>query len=482
MKYLKHPWIFLILSCIIVIVVKIPHLGFPYFFDETFSYYPAVLEMARVGPSMLPGTISLVLAKGHPLFFYFLASSWMKLIAGDSVTLMRIFPLLVALVALFVFHRFAKRHTNILLANIAVVLLAIQPLFLAQASLVLPSILIFILLMMSFDSYLSRSYGLYAFYGSLLMLTKETGAVFIMVFGLAYLIENYRNLNSKTFWRNLVLLAVPVFVYLLFLILHYHEFGVFFFSEHLDFITFNSNTVQNKFNSAVWMLFLAQGRNLVVYTAVLALIVLLFRKKEIEYRRFLIFSLSILILFLIFTSVNFFGYRYVLPVLGIVLLASLVLIQQIKTKYQALNIAYIVCILSVSAYYSATKRGQSDVDLGYTQYLVVHQQMVKYCEQQSWYDKEIGGGYNMVMSLRERCAKYLSTDKNFKTNHLPGLENRDIIIYDSTCWPVEMPESEKSKLTLIKRIEYKNHWGEIYSTSSAKEATQPIQKQTTVTE
>lgn len=464
MNYLKHPWIFLIVSFIITIAVKIPHLGLPYFFDETFSYYPAILEMAKAGPSLLPGTISLLTAKGHPLFFYFLASLWLKFIAGDSVILMRWFPLVVSLIALFVFHRFAKRHTNILLANIAVLLLSVQPLFLAQASLVLPEIFLFTLFMLCFDSYLSRSYGLYALFGSLMMLTKETAAVFIMVFGLAYLIENYRDWKTKLFWRDLVLFTIPVLVYLIFLILHYLEFGVFFFSEHLDYITINSSKVQYKFDSFTWMLFLAQGRNLVFFAAIVALTILLFRRKNIEYKRFLILCLTILIFFLIFSILNFFVYRYVLPVIGIVLLASLVLIQQIKTKHQVLNIAFIACVISVSGYYSVTKRGQSDADLGYTQYLIVHQQMAKYCEQQGWYDKEISGGYNMVMSLRDRFANYLSTDKNFKTHHFPGIENRDIVIYDSTCWPNEMPENEKSKLTLIKRFEYKKHWGEIYST------------------
>lgn len=466
MKYLKHPWIFLILSFIILLLVKIPHLGLPYFFDEAYSYYPAIQEMAKLGPNLLPGTIPLILSKGHPLFFYFMASLWLKFIAGDSLILMRIFPLLVSMVALFVLHRFARRHANILLANIAVLLLTLQPLFLAQSSLVLPELLLCILFLMCFDSYLSGSFGWYALYGSLMMLTKETGAVFIMVFGLAYLIENFSEWNTKLFWRNLVLLAVPIFVYLIFLILHYQKFGVFFFPEHIGYISAESTKVLSKFNSFAWMLFLAQGRNLVFFTAILALILILTFKRKIEYKRLLILCLAILVAFLIFSVLNFFGYHYVLPVMGIMLLASLILIQQIKTKYQVLNIAFIVCLLSVSGYFSATKRGNTDVDLGYTQYLVVHQQMVKYCEQQSWYDKEIGGGFNMVMSLRDGYARYLSTGKGFKTHHLPGLEDRDIIIYDSTCWPVEMPENEKSILTLIKRFEYKKHWGEIYSTSA----------------
>lgn len=464
MKFLEHPWIFLLVSIVITIIVKIPHLGLPYFFDETLSYYPAILEMSKVGPSLLPGSIPLILSKGHPLFFYFLASLWLKFIAGNSIVLMRLFPLLVALFSLYVFHRFARRHTNIILANIGVVLLSLQPLFLAQASLILPEIFLFTVFMLAFDSYLSSNYGLYALFGSLIMLTKETGAVFILVFGLAYLVENHKEWNTKKFRSQLVLMGIPVLIYALFLIIHYLKFGVFFLSEHLEYITINLTTVAYKFNSSTSTLFLAHGRNAFFFVAVVALAILIFRKKSIEYKRFLILSQATLITFLIFTILNFFTYRYVLPVLGIVILGSLVLIQQIKSKYQAINIAYIVLIMTVSSYYSITKRGHTDADLGYTEFLVVHQQMVEYCEEQAWFDKEISAGFNMVMSLHDLYGSYLSTEKNFNPHHLPGIENMDFVIYDSTCSPFEMPEEEKSKLTLIKRFEFKNHWGEIYRT------------------
>jgi hypothetical protein len=148
------------------------------------------------------------------------------------------------------------------------------------------------------------------------------------------------------------------------------------------------------------------------------------------------------------------------------LLSCLVLVQQIKTKYKALNAAFIVTTLLVSTWYLSTKRGQSDADLGYTQFLVVHQEMVHYLEKNNLYDKEIGSGFNMVMALRDRYGRYLSTDRNFKPHHLPGIEGRDLIIYDSTCWPYEMLADEKSKLKLIKHFQYKQHWGDIYATPS----------------
>ena len=462
MKYIKHPWIFLIISFIITISIKIPHLGLPYFFDETFSYVPAIREMAKVGPNLMPGTIGLYLSKGHPLLFYFLASSWMKFIAGNSIALMRVFPLLIALLALFVFHRFANRHTNITLANIGVVFLSLQPIFLAQASLVLPEIFIFILFTQSFDSFLLGNYRLYALWGSLMILTKETGAVFILVFGIVFLVENYRAFNTKEFWKELFLLFIPVLIYATFLILHFLKFGVFFFSDHLNYITIESEKVLYKLNSANWVIFLAHGRNVVSFTAMLALIILLYKKQDLKYIRFLVLTIVILVAFFAFSMLNFFTYRYVIPVFGISILALLAIIQQIKSKSQIINIAFVVCILSLSAYNTATRSGHTDADLGYVQFLNVQQQMVKYCEDQGYSDREICVGLNMTLGMRNKFAGYLSSERNFKTRSILDIDGASIVIYDSTCEPYEMPDKNKENLTLIKRFQFKNHWGEIY--------------------
>ncbi len=411
---------------------------------------------------MLPGTIPLIYSKGHPLFFYFLSSLWITWIAGSSTILVRLFPLLIAIASLFIFHRFAKRHTNTPLANISVLILSLQPMFLAQASLILPEILLFALFTLCFDSYLSGNYRQYALWGSLMMLTKETGAVFILVFGLSFLIENRQAWKSKKFFINLLFLGIPALTYSVFLFLHYLKFDVFFFSEHLDLISTDSSTVLYKLKSASSVLFTRNAHNLLVLPALGGVIYLLFKKKKLHNLRLLAISLAILLAFLTFTILNFYTYRYIFPVIGILLLSSLVIINQISRQHSWIMIGYAGVVLAVTAWYAATKRGQSDADLGYVQFLKVHKQMVEYCEQQNWYDKEFGAGYNMVMGMRDQFSCYLNTTKNFKMHHLPGIQDRDFIIYDSTCWPFEIREEDKSKLKLIKHFQYKKHWGEIY--------------------
>ena len=73
-----------ILPLLFVVIVKIPHLAVPYFWDEAWSYFPAVFKMYESGPGLLPGALPLWDAKGHPLFFFFLSSSWMRIV-GTSV-------------------------------------------------------------------------------------------------------------------------------------------------------------------------------------------------------------------------------------------------------------------------------------------------------------------------------------------------------------------------------------------------------------
>lgn len=463
MKILKHPWLFLITAILLTLIIKIPHLKLPFFFDETYSYYPAILEMAKTGPTLLPGSIPLLMGKGHPLFFFYLGSLWVKYIAGDSIALTHAFPLFIAIVSLFVFHRFIKRHLNNILANILVLLFALQTLFLAQASLLLPEILLFTLLILSFDFYLSGNYKAYAIVASLMILTKETGAVFLFVFGLAYLIENYHLIWKKVFWIKLLLIAFPAIVYACFLVLHHIKFGSFFFSEHLGYITLSSKKVLYNFKSSTSFILFRHGRNMIFFPALLSLIYLLFAKRKISHKRILLLSLSLLFFFFAFTIVNFYVYRYLFPILGISLLIGLILIQQVATKYRFLNYGGIAIIFAVSIYYSATKRGGDDSDLGYVQFLPLHLEMVEYCEEQGWYDKEFGAGYNMVMSMRDDYAGYLNTEKNFtKMHHLPGIKDRDLVIYDSSCWNFEMPEKDRKKLKLIKRFEYKKHWSEVY--------------------
>jgi hypothetical protein len=80
---------------IIVAIIKIPHLYIPHFWDEAWSYSPAVQYMFEHKLGLLPSALPAEYSKGHPLLFFFLSASWMR-IFGDSLVSKHSFALLVS--------------------------------------------------------------------------------------------------------------------------------------------------------------------------------------------------------------------------------------------------------------------------------------------------------------------------------------------------------------------------------------------------
>src|SRR4051812_16040636 len=87
--------ILLIVGVVGFILFKIPHLYLPFYWDEAWVYAPAIKIMSQQGLSMLPGAIPVEYSRGHPLFFHFLGSGWIKLF-GDNNFSVHCFALLIS--------------------------------------------------------------------------------------------------------------------------------------------------------------------------------------------------------------------------------------------------------------------------------------------------------------------------------------------------------------------------------------------------
>src|SRR4051812_46341292 len=99
---LKSRWL-LLLVLLVFICFKIPYLDYPFYIDEAQVYAPGARIMAAHGPSLMPGSLHEEFARGHPLLFYFLCSTWI-LIFGSSHIAMHAFPLLLSVIFLIVLH------------------------------------------------------------------------------------------------------------------------------------------------------------------------------------------------------------------------------------------------------------------------------------------------------------------------------------------------------------------------------------------
>lgn len=454
----------LLIAIIFVVIIKIPHLSLPYSWDEAWSYLPALIKMVENGPGLIPGTIPIYESKGHPLFYYFLNSGWVELFSGDmsNIVLARVFPLLVSIALLIALFVIARKHFSPMVANFSVVLLSVQSLFLAQASLILPEMLLTLLLLLSFHFFVSGKFGWYAITASLMVLTKETGLVFAGVFGVFYLIENKIIIPRKDNFAKLFLLTVPLWIFGIHLLLNFRAFNTFFFNEHLDYISFDLLQIKRVIKSSTAILFTRYGRNVISVVMLFSVIIILIRKEKFENLKILVLIIAQIVLLTLFTSINFYTYRYMLPAFPIFILLSSVLLEQAFSKQKVVQYVLMTVMITVPLYFSITKKGKTDIDFGYVSYLPLHEEMVIFCEQQNWYEKNFATEFNMVMAMRDPFTGYHISSKGFKTNHLPNLENIDIVILDSTGEWTKLPENLKDKFSLIKRFENNKDWGEIY--------------------
>jgi len=469
-KLEKH--LILILSLALIIVLKIPHLFLPYSWDEAWSYYPAILKMVENGPGIIPGAIPILSSKGHPLLFYFLTSGWITLFSV-KIWVVRLFPLIVSLLSVTTLYHLATRHLSKKVANYSVMIFSVQALFLAQSTLVLPEVMLTLFLLLSLHFYLSENFylsekiGLYVISASLMVLTKETGLVFAFGFGVFFLIQNLKNCLQKESLRTIGMLFIPLIVFLVHLLLNYRAFHTFFFNEHLELMKFDFVEIKRILKSATAILFTLQGRNTILFASILSLVIILARKQKIQHGTILLLLLLQITLLLVFSSVNFYTYRYILPAFPLFILIATGLLTQAKKYLMFLFYPMLIVTISVPLYYTLTKKGNTDIDLGYSSYLPLHKEVVEYCEQQEWYEKNFWASFSLSLALRDPFTGYHKTTRGYKIIAKQDIQKADILILDSTGSWKELPKPLCNKFHLLKRFENKNHWAEIYQRNIA---------------
>ncbi len=452
-----------VIPILILLIIKIPHLAIPYFWDEAWSYFPAVFKMYETGPGLLPGALPLWDAKGHPLFFFFLSSVWMK-IGGTSVVWVHILPLLISAGTILTVYALLKKQVNIWAANSTALLLSVQSLFLAQASMLLPEMLVALLLVLSIHLYLQKKYWQYVIIASIMVLTKETTIIFVGGFIIFHLFM-YLNpeKRSRAYILESITLLIPTFIYAIFLILHKKEFGTFFFSDHTGYIEFNSSAIFYKLKVAIANIFLRYGRNAILFSTVVAVLLLLLFKIKLKYLKLVALIALQLTLFLLFSSFNFYTQRYMLSLMILFIAVAGTIFSQIKINKIAAYVA-VAAISLVPAYYSFTKKTNSDNDLGYVKTVKVFKQMVRYCEEQGWQDKPISASFNMIFALQNPHLGYASTSDGFSNiSDLKDFRNTEIFINECTAWDYRQQlDTIKMENTMRKYFEEGQAWGEIF--------------------
>jgi len=209
-----------------VILLHLPLLRLPYFWDEAGYYIPAARDLLLTG-SLIPHSTP---SNAHPPLVMAWLALWWK-IGGFAPLVTRLAMLTIAAFSLTGLFRLAQRIANTSVAVASVICTGLYPVFFAQSSLAHVDLAAAGFIFWALDAYFARRWGMAAFWFSLAVLSKET-AILVPAALLAWtLITAVWALRSSTGImlppRSLLLLA-PFFVLALWYLYHYRHTGFVF--------------------------------------------------------------------------------------------------------------------------------------------------------------------------------------------------------------------------------------------------------------
>lgn len=450
-----------------VVAFKWQHLSLPFFWDEAWVYAPAVIEMHKNGLSLLPSAIPPELSRGHPLLFHFLTAAWAK-IFGTGFSSLHSFSLLIAVSLLVAVYFFCKEFLSPMVGFLSALLLAVQPLFLAQSSFLLPEVMMALWTILTLYYFLKKKWILFFVFGSFMLLTKESGIVLLVALGVWSAFENILLRKEPVFkiesLKTYALIASPLLVAVAFLVLQKMQHGWFFYPEHIGMLNFNWEVFHKKLLDVYSFLFQGQGRYL-LFISLFACITFLwkalnsFEKIFIPFgyliSTFILFniwnaedkislflllivyaklfqvvffkvyrqdertgatlSVSALFIFLyfIFSQLNFLSLRYLMLMLPLIIIIVLGLMNHIlEDKKWLFVIIAVVCIANCFRQIKKYEK-PGDYDLSYVDAVKAEQQLVQYCEEQNIYEQRIYAGFNSAVNLSNPYAGYRNTENKF---------------------------------------------------------------------
>jgi hypothetical protein len=392
----------------------------------------------------------------------------MKII-GTSLLSVHLFALVISILTLLAIYMLALHQFDFKTALISVLFLFPQAIFLAQSTLLLPEMLLALLTILSIDLYFNNKWLLFSIVTSLLLLTKETGIVLVVAFFLHKLfifkLSDKKSFLNVNHFKELLIICLPLLPIMFFLTLQKLKLGWFFYPEHMGMIQTDLKQILKSLGSLLTLFFTGDGRLLILIALLVSLIFLTYKKRLLNHEiNKLLFFMVFILLYLIFSSINFFTVRYLLSILTVFGIAGAFLISKLFEKNNILLISCSGFIILVLSYMTIKKNNESDVSVYFSNSVKLHKEVVNYCETQDWHSESISTGFLMSYNLSRPFLGYLN-DKTNIFQSVSGNFNKNseiFIFYSNESDPNRQKFISNKKYDLIKRFEKGNSWAEIY--------------------
>ncbi len=466
-KYYSQIILFLVI--IALVIIKFPQLSLPYYGDEGFAFGPAVHLMYKTGPSLLPSGLDPEYSYGHPLLFHFLVSSWMK-IFGPTIFVTKSFALLISVLLLISLYLVGKSFFNGETGLIAVILMFLQPVFLAQSSFVLLEIFLSLLALWTIWTFFKKRWIWYAIFSSMLVMTKESGLFLIFALCIWQLvdifIEKTESYSGRKLLYQYLIILIPAFVFGGFLIIQKMTYGWFFFPLRMKETQLSPDVINYNLGIIRRIIFNLDGRIWLLVVLLISTIAYFFISKA----KFSLLQWKIIWFIIIFIGIfwfasafNFISNRYFLVIIAtLVLVVGAVLVQAFEAKKSLLYPVVLLLIFSQAIFAFHHDRNGDD-SLGFEDPIIVQRDAIRFMENMNAYNTHILTHFLINFNMHFPVVGYLSGDKAFNNTTGQFSEFVELAVISNVELSPELDSLRLNpQLELLKRFERGNAWTEIY--------------------
>ena len=412
-------------------------LELPLFWDEIGVYGRGIFEMIDGKVSMHPDALPPDISRGHPLLFTYLIAGWAR-IFGDHVLALRAAALTVTVSLLLVSYFYLRRKGDPY-SPLPLILMLLQPIFLAQSTLVLPEMMLALFTVIAVGAYLRDHLVIYFLAGSAMILTKETGIILVGGFSAFHFLYV---LISRKQWiqtRFLVYL-LPVIPYGIFLLVQKQTHGWYLFPYHVGGFNFAGPAIEKNLKDFLSFMFWEQGRYLwLILAGVIGASSLLQkpwrRNTDESAPRLHHLILFLCLVYLAFYSTTYYMNRYILVIL---VLLAVVLGRELWFRMQAAlsqKALYVLLPLVIGMFAVQVQCLQSDhftydEDMAYKPYIEAQKQAIDYFVELNMDVEGFHVGFPLDFALLDHRYGYLPDSYEKMLNYHVKEDTRNILTID----------------------------------------------------
>jgi len=424
------------------IVLKIPHLSLPFFWDESGVYGKMIYQLADTGLSLHPKAIDQWISRGHPLLYPNIIAGFCNLF-GTNVTVAHIANFTFACLLLISMYRCLSKAFQPWIGFIACALLMAQPIFYTQSVFVLPEIALAFFLWWTTWFFIQKKYLLYFLAGTGAVLVKEPAIIWIGSLMLWEVLKN-RKLIS---WKMLLWLT-PLIPFFIFIYVQKSTFGWYFFPFYTGSIDLKIGSLTGNLKDLLEFLFWKHGRIIWLAMIIFVLFGVLLHKLKKNTGEIIFLpdsryqsGLFAGAVYVLFSSTIFFCDRYLIPVLSIVTtMVGFIGFHYVFRKQYVFILFFVVCMSVISFLYISSDKFNYDNDMSYIRSIDSTKKTIRYMlERNMLVQDQFSATMPVIFALSDSRFGYLPADtmarhssalhegSNYAVQVIPGtqIENPD---------------------------------------------------------